>query len=230
MQRLQRPIVLLFRQNVPHTTINYRNLATGSTHLPMDAVPEKIEITTHNQYVSSTPLTPSSVLPNPLDQFRLWFTSAQSNPQIPEPEAISLATSTPSGVPSVRFVLLKRVDARGFVFFTNYTSRKAQEIESNSHAAMAIYWGAVHRQVRVVGKVERVEKVESEEYYNTRPIGSRVGAWASPQSQVVAEDEVAQKVKEIEEKFSVRGDDGQLKSDVQVPLPEFWGGYRIVPE
>ena len=95
---------------------------------------------------------------------------------------------------------------------------------------MAIYWGAVHRQVRVVGKVERVEKVESEEYYNTRPIGSRVGAWASPQSQVVGEDEVAQKVKEIEEKFSVRGEDGQLKSDVQVPLPEFWGGYRIVPE
>lgn len=105
--------------------------------------------------LNSLSLAPSSVLPS---QFRLWFASAQSNPSIPEPEAISLATSTPSGAWSVRPVLLKSVDTRGFMFFTNYGSRKADELESNGRAAMAVYWGAVHRQVRVFRRVEREEK------------------------------------------------------------------------
>lgn len=95
---------------------------------------------------------------------------------------------------------------------------------------MAVYWGAVHRQVRVVGHVEKVEKEESEAYFRSRPVGSRVGAWASPQSRVVEEGEFAESVRSVEERFGVRGKDGVLKEDADVPLPRHWGGFRIVPE
>ena len=103
----------------------------------MSIVPEKIEVNTHNPYISSTPLSPITVLPNPLDQFLQWFSEAQSNPAVQDPEIVSLATSTPTGRPSIRVVLLKRVDSRGFVFFTNYNSRKANEIDGNPQAALS---------------------------------------------------------------------------------------------
>ena len=194
----------------------------------MSIVPEKIEVNTHNPYISSTPLSPINVLSNPLDQFLQWFSEAQSNPAVQDPEIVSLATSTPTGRPSIRVVLLKRVDSRGFVFFTNYNSRKANEIDGNPQAALSVYWSAVHRQVRVVGRVEKVSKVESEEYFKTRPMESRIGAWASPQSDVIGEGELAKRYERVEKDFGARDEEGRL--NVDVPLPEFWGGYRIIPE
>ncbi|EJD43021.1 pyridoxamine 5'-phosphate oxidase [Auricularia subglabra TFB-10046 SS5] len=186
----------------------------------MDAV---IKVTTHNQYHNPDGLSPATVAPSPIDEFRAWFTHAQSS-GVPEPEAMSLATATPAGVPSVRVVLLKQVDARGFVFFTNYESRKSQELATNPHAAMAIYWKEISRQIRVVGRVERVDEKESDAYYASRPLGSRVGAWASPQSQPVAEDELQKRVHDVEERFSAQ------IANSDVPRPDFWGGWRIVPD
>jgi len=123
----------------------------------------------------------------------------------------------------VRVVLLKQVDERGFVFFTNYESRKSRELLESGHAALAFYWRELHRQVRVVGRIERVAEEESDAYYVTRPVGSRVGAWASPQSSVVGEGDVQQRVHDVEHRFGL--DAG--KDDV--PRPPFWGGWRVVP-
>ncbi|KAI5123163.1 hypothetical protein M0805_000866 [Coniferiporia weirii] len=183
---------------------------------------DKIRVLSHNQYHGSD-LTPSSVLPSPLDQFRKWFTEAQG--KVKEPEAMSVSTATAAGIPSSRFVLLKQVDRTGFVFFTNYTSRKSREIAENPVAALALYWPEMHRQIRVVGRVEKVSTAESAEYYGSRPLGSRLGAWASPQSSVVSEGEVAGRLTEVQERFGVK--DGKTEADV--PLPEFWGGWRVIP-
>lgn len=193
----------------------------------MDVVlpePDKLKVVSHRQYDPPESLSPTSVLPSPLDQFRKWFTEVQTT--VLEPEAVSLSTATASGVPSSRFVLFKQLDKRGFVFFTNYISRKSKEIEENPHAALAFYWREVHRQVRVVGKVEKISKEESEEYYNGRPVGSRLGAWASEQSKVVAEDEVHNRLEEAKARFSV----DENTKDAHIPLPDFWGGWRVVPE
>jgi pyridoxamine-phosphate oxidase len=121
-------------------------------------------------------------------------------------------------------VLFKALDHRGFAFYTNYTSRKSAELLENPQAALCFYWREVSRSVRVVGKVEKVDEATSEDYFRSRPIGSRVGAWASPQSQVVGEKELAERVKEVENRFSVQD------SESEVPKPEFWGGWRVVPQ
>ncbi|KAH7100426.1 pyridoxamine 5'-phosphate oxidase [Auriculariales sp. MPI-PUGE-AT-0066] len=178
-----------------------------------------LRVTSHDQYSTSGHLTPLNVAPSPLDQLRAWFTHALEN-GVREPEAMNLATSTASGVPSSRIVLLKQVDDHGLVFFTNYTSRKSTELSENPHAAVSLYWKEISRQVRVVGRVEKVDEKESDEYYATRPRGSRVGAWASPQSQSLREDELDTRVNEIEQKY-----DGQE----DIPRPSFWGGWRIIP-
>ena len=130
---------------------------------------------------------------------------------------MTLSTATPQGVPSSRTVLLKTVD-RGFVFFTNYTSRKSAELLQNPHAALNFYWKEVSKQVRVIGVVEKVSREESEEYFNTRPRGSQLGAWASPQSKPVGEGELEELVKQVDQKFVEK-----------VECPEFWGGWRIMP-
>ena len=179
--------------------------------------PDKIQIVAHEQYDAPESLTPASVDACPLAQFRTWFTAVQS--AVREPEAMTLCTSTAAGVPSARVVLLKQVDNRGFVFYTNYTSRKSRELAENPRAALAFYWREVHKQVRVVGRVERVTREESDEYFHSRPVGSQIGAWASRQSTVVGEGEVQARAEKLKERF---GED--------VPLPEFWGGWRIVPE
>ncbi|KAI0699103.1 hypothetical protein BC835DRAFT_1268108 [Cytidiella melzeri] len=186
--------------------------------------PDKLKIVSHHQYDPPESLSPSSVLASPLEQFRTWFTEVQG--KVHEPEAMSLSTATPSGVPSSRFVLFKQLDKRGFVFFTNYTSRKSQELLENPHAALAFYWREVHRQVRVIGKVEKIAKEESEEYFTSRPVGSRLGAWASDQSKVVGEGEVPAKLEEVKAMFKVDGD----TENAQIPLPEFWGGWRVIPD
>ncbi|KAI0761925.1 pyridoxamine 5'-phosphate oxidase [Trametes elegans] len=182
--------------------------------------PDKIQILAHEQYKTPESLSPSNVAPDPLAQFRAWFTAVSADTAVPEPEAMTLCTATASGVPSARVVLLKQADARGFVFYTNYTSRKSAELAANPHAALAFYWRAVHRQVRVVGRAERVTRAESEQYFRSRPRGSQVGAWASRQSTVVADGEVQARAEKLAERFG----------DGEVPLPEFWGGWRIVPD
>lgn len=183
-----------------------------------------IKITSHNQYLSDVNISPKSVLPSPIAQFEEWITAA-SLAGIKEPEAMTLSTCTLQGIPSSRIVLLKQVDSRGFVFFTNYTSRKSRELEENPHAALAFHWREISRQVRVVGKVEKVSREESEAYFQTRPLASRVGAWASKQSSCVEENELAMRVEEIRQKFGIKND----ATEGEIPLPDFWGGWRVVP-
>jgi len=134
---------------------------------------------------------------------------------------MTLATAGADGRPSARMVLLKGVDQRGFVFYTNYGSRKAAELDGSGAAALVFWWPPLQRQVRVEGSVERVTREESEAYFRTRPVGSRLGAWASAQSQVIAGREVLERrLRELQEQFG----------DGEVPLPPFWGGYRVRPE
>jgi len=186
-------------------------------------VPDKLRITSHHQYHAPEHLTPANVHKSPLEQFKEWFRFANDR-KVPEPEAMSIATVSKAGIPSCRMVLLKEVDEHGFVFYTNYASRKAQEIAENPHAALTFYWKDVHRQVRVIGQLEKVSEAESEEYYKSRPLGSRIGAWASPQSAPVGEDEVQTRYDEFTGKYV----DGKGDNPV-VPKPANWGGFRIIP-
>jgi len=156
---------------------------------------------------------------DPIEQFTTWFADAQTSGD-PEPYAMVLSTVDASGVPHGRNVLLRGVDAAGFVFYTNYTSAKASAIDQNGKAALTFYWHGVHRQVRVSGSVDRVSAAESDAYFAKRPRGSQLGAWASDQSaELASRDELISRLEDITERF-----DG-----VDVPRPEFWGGYRVAP-
>ena len=156
---------------------------------------------------------------DPIAQFARWFEEAVATEAI-DPNAMTLATAAADGAPAARIVLLKGFDARGFVFFTNYESAKARQLAENPRAALAFYWQALERQVRIRGKVERVSREESEAYFRSRPLGSRLGAWASPQSEVVANREVLERgLNAAREKFA----------NGEVPLPPHWGGFRVVP-
>lgn len=186
--------------------------------------PDKLKVVSRRQYDPPDSLSPAAVARDPFEQFRTWLTEVQD--AVLEPEAMSLSTASAAGVPSSRFVLFKQLDRRGFVFYTNYTSRKSRELAANPHAALAFYWKEVSRQVRVVGRVEKISAQESEEYYKSRPVGSRLGAWASPQSSVVGENEVKNRLEEVKKKFAV--DDNT--QDAEIPLPDFWGGWRVVPD
>lgn len=157
---------------------------------------------------------------NPIKQFQEWFNDAIAA-KLPLAEAMNLATATPEGRPSSRMVLLKQVDDEGFVFFTNYHSPKAQELESNPYAALVFYWPQLDRQVRIEGKVERTSAEESAAYFQTRPRESQIGAWASPQSSVITGREVLEeRVKELEEYYR----------DREIECPGHWGGYRLRPD
>jgi pyridoxamine 5'-phosphate oxidase len=165
-------------------------------------------------------LSERKVHPDPLEQFRVWLEEAQKAQPL-HPDAMTLATATPDGKPSARMVLLRGFDHRGFVFHTNYGSRKAREMLANSQAALVFYWSILDRQVRVEGKVERISPEESDAYFQTRPRGSQLGAWASDQSAVLRSREALdQHMLELEAKYQ-----GQ-----EVPRPPFWGGFRVVPE
>jgi pyridoxamine 5'-phosphate oxidase len=158
--------------------------------------------------------------PDPLVQFRSWYRLAEES-EAPQPDAMTLATATADGAPSARMVLLKGVDERGFVFFTNYESRKARELAENPRAALVLYWVALRRQVRVTGRVEALTAEESEAYFRTRPYGSRLAAWASRQSSVIPDRSVLEdEYRRLEAEYA----------DEDVPLPPFWGGYRVTPE
>jgi pyridoxamine 5'-phosphate oxidase len=157
---------------------------------------------------------------DPIRLFAEWYREAREA-GLYLPESMSLATATADGRPSNRLVLLKGHDDRGFVFFTNYGSRKGAELASNPRAALACHWPILQRQVRIEGTVSKISEEESAAYFRTRPRGSRVGAWASHQSAVLASrEELMAKVREIERRFEGR----------DVPLPPFWGGYRLRPE
>jgi pyridoxamine 5'-phosphate oxidase len=157
---------------------------------------------------------------DPIVQFQRWFHEAQEA-KVVEPNAMTLATCTPDAYPSARMVLLKGVDARGFVFFTDYRSRKGQELTDNPHAALVFWWHELERQVRVVGAVQRITRDESVAYFTSRPYGARVGAWVSHQSSVLPDrDSLDRKVEEMMERFR----------SGEVPLPDHWGGFRVVPE
>lgn len=157
---------------------------------------------------------------DPIPFFKQWLIEAE-NAGIILPESMSLATCSAQGRPSSRIVLLKKADQKGFVFFTNYGSRKADELEENPYAALLFHWNILQRQVRIEGKIERISTEESNAYFQTRGRGSRIGAWASFQSQELDNREtLVERVKYFEEKFAGK----------EVPLPEFWGGYRVIPE
>ncbi len=162
-------------------------------------------------------LLESNIEVNPFDQFRKWFNQAVSA-EIIEPNAMTLATATKEGIPSARVVLLKEFDETGFVFFTNYDSRKGKELNDNPFAAIMFWWKEFERQVRIEGKIEKISRKESEEYFNQRPLKSRYGALASNQSVTVESREVLEKIfTELEKQFGENP-----------PTPENWGGYKLI--
>jgi pyridoxamine 5'-phosphate oxidase len=155
---------------------------------------------------------------NPFDQFSQWFEEVL-NANFLEPNAMVVSTVNSEGVPSSRVVLLKKFDERGFVFFTNYESQKANEIAINPNVSLLFYWDKLERQVRINGKAEKIPPEESDEYFQTRPYLSKIGAWASKQSQP------------LKSRFTLMREVAKLtlKFPAYVPLPPFWGGYRVVP-
>jgi pyridoxamine 5'-phosphate oxidase len=156
---------------------------------------------------------------NPLDRLREWYAGAV-DAGVVEPEAMALATATPTGAPSVRFVLLKGIDARGVLFYTNYESRKGRELAGNPRAAIAILWKPLERQVRLEGTVETLSALESDSYFASRSRGSRLGAWASVQSVEIPDRAW------LDERLAAA--DAEYPNDV--PRPPYWGGYRLVPD
>jgi pyridoxamine 5'-phosphate oxidase len=157
---------------------------------------------------------------DPIAEFARWFAEAQAA-EVEEPNAMVLATATSDGTPSARVVLLKGFDERGFVFFTDYRSRKGAELEANPRAALVLHWSELERQVRITGDVTRTSAEESEAYYRSRPLGSRLGAWVSHQSQAIPSRDVLEGgLREVQRRFA--GGD--------IPLPPYWGGYRVWPE
>lgn len=157
--------------------------------------------------------------PNPFKQFKTWFEQAVET-QLPEPNAMAIATTTPDGKPSVRMVLLKDFDERGFVFYTNYESIKGQQLQENPWAALVFWWTQLERQVRIEGKVEKVSPQESDAYFQSRPRDSQLGAWVSNQSQVIDSRELLEvRLEELKQKYASK----------EVPRPPNWGGFRVIP-
>jgi pyridoxamine 5'-phosphate oxidase len=164
-------------------------------------------------------LNEADVDADPFRQFRIWFDQALVA-GLAEPNAMTLATATTDGRPSARMVLIKGLDERGFVFYTNYESRKGQELAANPYAALVFYWAELERQIRIEGAIEQVSPEQSDAYFHSRPLGSRLSAAASRQSQVLAgRDELEQRVTDL----------AAAHADGQVPRPPYWGGYRVIP-
>jgi pyridoxamine 5'-phosphate oxidase len=169
---------------------------------------------------SAHTLEMDDVSPNPVEQFQVWFDEAL-NAEVPEPNAMTLSTATTNGIPSARIVLLKGITDGSFLFYTNYNSRKGQELLANPRAALTFLWHELQRQVRIEGRVEVLSAEASTRYFQSRPKGSQIGAWASPQStQIESREALEEKVKQLEEDY---------RSAEALPKPEHWGGYRVVP-
>lgn len=158
--------------------------------------------------------------PDPFKQFSLWFQQA-IQAEVLEPNAMQIATVDTNGKPTLRTVLLKSYDTDGFVFFTNYSSQKAQQIDENPQVALLLFWKELERQVEITGRAERISTMESLRYFTTRPRGSQLGAWVSAQSSIITSRKLLEmKLDEMKRKFH----------QGEIPLPDFWGGYRIVPD
>lgn len=165
-------------------------------------------------------LDEASVDSNPIAQFKTWFWEAQQA-GLPEPNAMTLATSTSDGYCTARIVLLKELDENGFVFYTNYESRKGRDLTDNPHAALVFYWAELERQVRIEGRVDRVPRQQSEAYFKSRPRGSRLGAWVSHQSEVIQSRKMLEaRLRDLETRYA--GTD-------EIPVPDYWGGFRVRP-
>ena len=164
-------------------------------------------------------LDEAGVAADPIQQFGIWWQEALQS-EIVEVNAMTLATANEQGVPSARIVLLKGYDERGFVFFSNYESKKAGDLQVNPMASLVFFWKELERQVRISGRVEKVTELESDQYFQSRPEGSRIGAWASPQSTVISSRQVIEeKVEALQVSFEGK----------EIPRPLHWGGYRVVP-
>jgi len=163
-------------------------------------------------------LDENNIAENAVDQFTRWWNEAV-NSEIPEVNAMTLATATKAGKPSARIVLLKGYDERGFIFFTNYDSGKGKELTQNPQAALVFFWKEIERQIRIEGEVEKIAAAESDEYFLSRPAGSRISAWASAQSQVITNRQILE--------TSVERYATEFKNSI--PRPPHWGGYRVMP-
>ncbi|KAF9238632.1 pyridoxamine 5'-phosphate oxidase [Melanogaster broomeanus] len=172
---------------------------------------DTIQVRSHVQYDTPTHISPDNLHSSPLEQPAM-------QPSV-EPDAMSLSTATASGIPS------SRMTKRGFVFYTNYTSRKSHELDENPNAALLFFWKEMSRQVRVVGRVERVSKEESEEYFQSRPLGSQLGALASKQSTVIGENDLQERLDKLKRLHGV----SEGAREGKIPLPDFWGGWRVIP-
>jgi len=177
-----------------------------------------MDIASLRREYSRESLDESDVDRDPVAQFGRWFDEALKS-ELREPTAMALATVGADGRPSSRMVLLKGCDARGFVFFTNYESRKGRELAANPHASLLFFWAELERQVRIDGAIEKAPATESDEYYATRPLGARIGAWASPQSAPIGKGALMARVAEM-----------ALRHGMRPARPPHWGGYRLVPE
>jgi pyridoxamine 5'-phosphate oxidase len=178
----------------------------------------KVDLASLRRDYAGKPLSKASVDPDPFIQFGVWLDEALHS-EIIDANAMTLATVDNECRPSARIVLLKGFDERGFVFFTNYGSRKATDLSTNPNASLSFFWPQIHRQVMIYGIAEKTSQEESENYFKTRPYDSKIGAWASQQSSTVESRSV------LEEKFA------ELRSEYpdEVPLPPFWGGFRVIP-
>ena len=171
------------------------------------------------QQYSDSGIDKNTVDANPFKQFAVWFDQAVDS-GIAEPNGFSLCTVSPESKPTQRTVLMKSYDEKGFVFYTNHHSRKGKQLSENHCVSMLFPWYELHRQINVEGVVSRIDDQRSFEYFNSRPVGSQIGAWASRQSETIESRQVLeQQICQIEEKFK----------DQEIPLPEFWGGYQIAP-
>lgn len=180
-----------------------------------------IEVADMRKDYAAAALEEATAHPNPLVQFNQWLQEALAA-KLFEPNAMTLATATPDGRPSARIVLIKGVSDQGFVFYTNYDSRKGNELEANPWAALTFHWAELERQVRIEGRVQRQAPEASLRYFHTRPRGSQLGAWTSPQSQVIhSRTELETRLAEVEARFP--------DATQPLPLPPNWGGYVVVP-
>ena len=167
----------------------------------------------------SNELNETSVDKDPFIQFTKWYESILDS-NLNEPTAMMLSTADANGNPSARIVLLKEIDDSGFVFYTNYGSRKGKDLEGNPKAALTFFWDELRRQIRIEGSIEKISRETSKEYFSSRPRESQIGAWVSAQSSVIPNREILEnKFDELEEKFG----------NEEIPLPDFWGGYRLIP-
>jgi pyridoxamine 5'-phosphate oxidase len=164
-------------------------------------------------------LSEEEIHPDPLQQFKLWFNAAMES-QIFEVNAMTLATVNPEGQPSARTVLLKEIVEEGMIFYSNYESKKGQSIDKNDKVALLFFWKELEQQVRIEGTVEKIDHNHSLSYFHTRPKGSQIGAWASPQSQKVTRSDLEKRAAQVENDYSDKE---------QLPLPPFWGGYLVRP-